>query len=174
MEDADVILAAVADATNDVVHDADADDEAELDDVTAIQTLLSILGEKDEFPVQQQRNGTLANLARTFLRNFNMDVQDMITDGDFGTYRGLDATRDTEAEVEQVLRIFPELLSKRNTTKLVWNYPQTETETTMNGSKQTKMTGNIPFSACHMRFRWRMEHIFVTKRLFPLSISLLN
>ena len=113
MEDADVILAAVADATNDVVHDADADDEAELDDVTAIQTLLSILGES-----QQQRNGTLANLARTFLRNFNMDVQDMITDGDFGTYRGLDATRDTEAEVEQVLRIFPELLSKRNTTKL--------------------------------------------------------
>ena len=116
MEDADVILAAVADANNDVVHDAD--DDAELDDATAIQTLLSILCEKEEFPAQQ-RNGTIANLARTFIRNFKMDIHDMITDGDFGNYRGLDSTRDTEAEVEKVLRIFPDLLSKRKTTKLI-------------------------------------------------------
>ena len=33
----------VHDATNDVVPDADAEDEAELEDVTALQTVLSIL-----------------------------------------------------------------------------------------------------------------------------------
>ena len=49
-----------------------------------------------------------------------------------------------------------------------WNYSPTETATTRNGSQQTKMTGNIPFLACHLRFRWRREHIVVTKKAVPL------
>ena len=113
-----------SDAAAAAADDDDDDNDDELDDATAIQTLISILCEKDEFPAQQ-RNGTIADLARTFLHNFKSDVYDMITNEEvletnediLGNHRGLDSTRDTEAEVEKVLRIFPDLLSKRKTTK---------------------------------------------------------
>jgi len=58
-----------------------------------------------------------------FLHDLGEDIFDMITDrSDHNSidYRGLDINRDTVAEIETALRHYPELLSRRTTTK--WDF----------------------------------------------------
>ncbi|OEU23445.1 hypothetical protein FRACYDRAFT_233615 [Fragilariopsis cylindrus CCMP1102] len=55
-------------------------------------------------------------LVETFLLSLTDDVHEMLCAkeyNDVDTYRGLDSTRDTEAEVEAILLLFPDVLTRR-------------------------------------------------------------
>ena len=55
-------------------------------------------------------------LVETFLRKLRNDVHDMLCAKeciDVDNYRGLDSTRDTEAEVGAILKVFPNVLTRR-------------------------------------------------------------
>jgi hypothetical protein len=58
-------------------------------------------------------------LVRTFLRKLKKDVHDMLCENNTDNpdsdtiYCGLDSTRDTEEEVEAILRIFPDVVTER-------------------------------------------------------------
>jgi hypothetical protein len=58
-------------------------------------------------------------LIDTFLENLEDDVHQMLcsNDADANNYRGLDNNIDTEKEVEAIIRIFPNVLSKRKEIK---------------------------------------------------------
>ena len=85
-----------------------------------INDLISVLQNRNNFPVQQ-RDGKIVELARYFHRELKNDIHAMITDQTYGAnYAGLDANRDTEAEVETALRSYPENLERRKTT--LWKY----------------------------------------------------
>ena len=75
--------------------------------------LISVLEKKAKFSLRT-RNKT-DELVENFLANLEDDVPDMLCDNyiDAGNYSGLDSDRDTEAEVEAIVRIFPEVLTRR-------------------------------------------------------------
>ena len=54
------------------------------------------------------------------LENAEDDAHEMLCDQNADNYRGLDSDRDTIKEVETIVKIFPNLLSKRKETK--WDY----------------------------------------------------
>ena len=104
------------DDTTDANNNADTAD----DEVDIIKNLISLLQHRREFPVQQ-REGTILELARHFHHELKRDIHTMITNQSYDTnYTGLDATRDTEAEVEMALRCYPENISKRKTE--IWDH----------------------------------------------------
>lgn len=85
------------------------------------QKLNSALDLQDSFPLRQRNK--IDDLMEEFLTNLKKDIHDMICDQEHGDdYHGLDADRDTEAEVELALRFFPENLSKRK--ENVWDYDE--------------------------------------------------
>jgi hypothetical protein len=75
--------------------------------------LISVLEGFDEIPFQT-RNRT-DELVEEFLENLEDDVHDMLSGSSINSdnYRGLDSNRDTEEEVETIVRFFPEVLSRR-------------------------------------------------------------
>jgi hypothetical protein len=86
--------------------------------------LISVLEGFDGIPFQT-RNKT-DELVEEFLENLEDDVHGMICSNDLGAddYRGLDSDRDTEAEVEAIIRFFPEALTRTKELEGVGNlYP---------------------------------------------------
>jgi hypothetical protein len=77
--------------------------------------LISVLEGFDKIPFRS-RNKT-DELVDHFLVELGDDVHDMLcenhTNPDSDNYRGLDSERDTESEVEAIVRFFPEVLSRR-------------------------------------------------------------
>jgi hypothetical protein len=75
--------------------------------------LISVLEGFDGIPFQT-RNKT-DELVEEFLGNLEEDVHDMLCDNNVNSdnYRGLDSDRDTEAEVETIIRVFPDVLTRR-------------------------------------------------------------
>ncbi|OEU12597.1 hypothetical protein FRACYDRAFT_243850 [Fragilariopsis cylindrus CCMP1102] len=67
--------------------------------------LITVLQKTEEFPFQSKNKTD--ELVETFLENLKDDIHDMICSS------GLDSDRDTETEVETVLRLFPDVLTRR-------------------------------------------------------------
>ena len=99
----------------------DDDDNDEAEEITRmINTLLLVL-QRCHLLSARQRDGKIVELVRYFHTELKDDIHDMITDQTYGeNYAGLDANRDTEAEVETALRSYPENLERRKTT--VWRF----------------------------------------------------
>jgi hypothetical protein len=78
--------------------------------------LISVLEGFDEIPFQT-RNKT-DELVENFLEELEDDIHDMLCDNNIeaDNYRGLDSDRDTEEEVETVIRFFPDVLTRRGGT----------------------------------------------------------
>jgi hypothetical protein len=81
--------------------------------VVLLKKMILVLEQKETFPFRT-RNKT-DELVENFLQELGDDVHDMICDNhiDADNYCGLDSKRDTEEEVEAILRVFPEVLSRR-------------------------------------------------------------
>ena len=92
---------------------ADNNDENEDEDQIAIRKLLSVLQQREDFPVQQRNK--IIELTHEFVNNLGTDIKDMVTDQRTVAdgYAGLDSNRDTPKEVETALRHYPETLSER-------------------------------------------------------------
>jgi hypothetical protein len=75
--------------------------------------LITVLQKTEEFPFQSKNKTD--ELVETFLENLKDNIHEMICERDLddGNYQGLDSDRDTEAEVETVLRLFPGVLTRR-------------------------------------------------------------
>ena len=88
------------------------DDNAEDEDQLAIQKLLSVVQQRENFPVRQRNK--IIELAHQFVNNLGADIKDMVTDqrAVADGYAGLDSNRDTKKEVETALRHYPETLSE--------------------------------------------------------------
>jgi hypothetical protein len=92
-------------------EDDDDDEETTADNDQRCLNLISLLQKKKEYP-KRSRN-KINRLTREFLQKLGNDVHDMLCDNiDDATYRGLDSDRDTEEEVEAIIRVFPNVLSK--------------------------------------------------------------
>ena len=76
--------------------------------------LISVLEKKAKFSLRT-RNKT-DELVENFLANLEDDVHDMLcaNNTEAENYSGLDSDRDTEAEVEAIVRVFPEVLTRKN------------------------------------------------------------
>ena len=73
--------------------------------------LRKVLEQAENFPVRQRMK--INQLVDYFLSKLEEDIYRMVTDQRIIDYRGLDSERDTEAEVETALRIFPHTLRRR-------------------------------------------------------------
>ena len=103
------------DEDEDEEEEEEEDDHAydEEEDRMAIQKLLSVVQQRDDFPVRQRNK--IIELAHRFVNNLGADIKGMVTDQrclDDG-YAGLDNNRDTKKEVATALRHYPETLSER-------------------------------------------------------------
>ena len=77
--------------------------------------LLSFL---DQYNVSPSRNrNNIDDLVAEALEKAEDDAHAMLCDQNLENYRGLDSDRDTTKEVETIVRVFPNLLSKRKETK---------------------------------------------------------
>ncbi|MGK3749528.1 MAG: hypothetical protein ACI8RD_001823 [Bacillariaceae sp.] len=91
--------------------------EVEQERIAAARTrrlqLITVLLGFDEIPFQTRHKTD--ELVEEFLENLEDDIYDMLCDNDIAAdnYCGLDSDRDTEEEVETVIRFFPEVLSRR-------------------------------------------------------------
>ena len=80
-----------------------------------MEKLMRVAERKEYFPLRQRQK--IIELAERFLENLGEDIHDMVTHQRAcadENYQGLDSSRDTEAEVEQALREFPETITRRN------------------------------------------------------------
>jgi hypothetical protein len=79
--------------------------------------MISVLTRLEEFPLQTRNEiDEMDYLIQEFLEKVENNIHDMLCDqyGEGDNYRGLDSDRDTEAEVETVIRFFPGVLSRRS------------------------------------------------------------
>ena len=95
------------------------DDNEDYDDHERCLQLITVLKGKKEYPKRTRKK--IKRLVDYFLNEVEFDVHDMFCDnnGDANEYRGLDSSRDTEDEVEAIVRSFPEVLSRRK--EFVWD-----------------------------------------------------
>ena len=110
-------------------HEQDDDDEVEVfvildpaEQDRICTKVIAILQQRFAFP-SQQRECKIVQFAQEFLDNVGHDIQTMITDPRIVTsgegnaqrsqYRGLDDTRDTEAEITTAIGFYPHLLAER-------------------------------------------------------------
>lgn len=133
----------VVDEEDDVVEEEDHQDEEEDDDdgeeeqeqeegeeeeemdaerlvreTKVMEKLVRVAERKELFPLRQRQK--IVEWAEIFLEDLGEDIHDMVTDQSINErYRGLDNSRDTEAEVEQALREFPETISRPKATVFV-------------------------------------------------------
>jgi hypothetical protein len=74
--------------------------------------VISVLQQKVTYPARTINK--IDDLVENFLEVLEIDVHYMLCDNDVyadgSAYRGLDSGRDTEAEVEAILRVFPNVL----------------------------------------------------------------
>ncbi|OEU23301.1 hypothetical protein FRACYDRAFT_267496, partial [Fragilariopsis cylindrus CCMP1102] len=116
------------DGDDHIYHHDDAEVEAEAETATAaaaserrrlhILKLISVLQRKVTYPTRTIDK--IDHLVDDFLENLEDDVHQMLcsNDADANSYQGLDSNIDTEAEVEAIIRIFPNVLSKRK--RIMW------------------------------------------------------
>jgi hypothetical protein len=102
--------------------DADADEDYEdYDYDERCLKLISVLKRKKLYPKRTRKK--IKQLVDIFLNEIEFDVHGMFcnnnADGDVDDYRGLDSSRDTEDEVEAIVRAFPEVLSRRK--EFIWD-----------------------------------------------------
>ena len=100
---------------NDHYHQLQEEEENEdydYDDIF-VDKLIPILQHKKEVPLRTRNR--ILRLAIEFLTKLEDDVHEMLCDNstEAENYSGLDSDRDTEAEVETIIRFFPEVLSRR-------------------------------------------------------------
>ncbi|OEU07387.1 hypothetical protein FRACYDRAFT_221223, partial [Fragilariopsis cylindrus CCMP1102] len=90
-----------------VANDDDGRRRRRLELITVLQQT------EEEFPFRYENK--IDQLVETFLDDFKDDTHDMICERDYGdgNYQGLDSDRDTKAEFETVLRLFPSVLTRR-------------------------------------------------------------
>ncbi|OEU12762.1 hypothetical protein FRACYDRAFT_263044 [Fragilariopsis cylindrus CCMP1102] len=92
--------------------------------VVIIKKMILVLEYKETFPLQTRiKTDELVEkfleefVVDNFLAELKNDVHEMLcadlTDPNSDNYRGLDSERDTEAEVEAIVRVFPEVLMRR-------------------------------------------------------------
>ena len=126
----------------------DSDDESDDASVVAADTmivrsnrrakLLSLLEQYNACPSRTRNN--IDDLVAKALEKAEDDAHEMICDQNVGDdYRGLDINRDTIKEVETIVRIFPNTLSKRKETK--W---RTNEEGVEGWVATTHEEGNLP------------------------------
>ena len=88
------------------------DEQQQEQAVVLLQKLILVLEQKETCPLQT-RNKT-DELVVEFLEELGKDVHEMLCDnnslGGDVDYCGLDSERDTEEEVEAIVRVFPEVL----------------------------------------------------------------
>ncbi|OEU06240.1 hypothetical protein FRACYDRAFT_255614 [Fragilariopsis cylindrus CCMP1102] len=89
------------------------DEQQQQQAVVLLKKMIVVLEQKETFPLQT-RNKT-DELVENFLENLEDDVHDMLCNNyiEAGNYSGLDSDWDTEAEVEAIVRVFPEVLTRR-------------------------------------------------------------
>jgi len=95
---------------NQLVEDFLASLEEDIHDIQR-RKLRKVLEQAENFPVRQRMK--INQLVDDFLTTLEEDIHDMVTDQRTIDYQGLDSERDTEAEVETALRIFPNNLRRR-------------------------------------------------------------
>jgi hypothetical protein len=85
--------------------------------------LISVLEKKAKFSLRT-RNKT-DELVENFLQELGDDIHDMLcaNNTEAENYSGLDSDRDTEAEVEAIVRVFPEVLTRRKYDDENFYYP---------------------------------------------------
>ena len=72
----------------------------------------SVLKRKKTFPLRTRNKVDV--LVQEFLDKLKDDIHDMLYHGDYDDeYRGLDCNRDTEEEVEAIVLLFPDVLTRR-------------------------------------------------------------
>jgi len=79
--------------------------------------MISVLERKEEYPLRTRSkiDELLQEVIDNFLEQIRDDVHDMLCEkNDSDNYRGLDSDRDTEEEVEAIVRLFPDVLSRRS------------------------------------------------------------
>jgi hypothetical protein len=76
--------------------------------------MISVLEREEQFPLQTRNE--MDELIQDFLEKVEKNIYDMLCDHNVvaDDYRGLDSDRNTEAEVETVIRFFPSVLSRIN------------------------------------------------------------
>jgi hypothetical protein len=82
--------------------------------VERMELILVVLERKEKAPIQTRNK--IDVLVEKFLQDLGDDIHDMLCntdDPDSDNYRGLDSNRDTVAEVETVIRLFPDVISKQ-------------------------------------------------------------
>ena len=84
--------------------------------------LLSLLDQYNACPFRTRNN--IDDLVAEALEKAEDDVHEMLCDQNADNYQGLDINRDTVKQVETIVRIFPNLLSKRKETK--WDHEEGE------------------------------------------------
>ena len=72
--------------------------------VVLLKKMILVLEQKETFPLQTRDKTD--ELVENFLENLEDDIHEMLCSG-------LDSDRDTEAEVEAIVRVFPEVLTRR-------------------------------------------------------------
>ncbi|OEU21478.1 hypothetical protein FRACYDRAFT_235104 [Fragilariopsis cylindrus CCMP1102] len=74
----------------------------------------SVLKRKETFPLRTRNKVDV--LVQEFLNKLEDDIHDMLCDnGEYDDeYRGLDCNRDTEEEVEAIVLLFPDVLTRKN------------------------------------------------------------
>jgi hypothetical protein len=92
-------------------------EEVDDDEFTAVDVLIPILHlqqQKDDGLLPLRTRNKINELANEFLAKLRIDVHDMLCDNfiDTDNYNGLDSDRDTKEEVENIIRFFPEVLSR--------------------------------------------------------------
>lgn len=114
-----------ADANDDIIGEEDVGEEEEDDAIVAVFVKLNtILERRKRFPLRQRNK--IVELAEEYVLKLGNDIHEMICDQDFDydfaqkidNFKGLNDNRDTFAEVETALRIFPEVVSRRK--DVIW------------------------------------------------------
>jgi hypothetical protein len=112
-----------SDDDNDHHQQLQEEDEDDDDDIL-VEKLIPILQQTKEVPLRTRNK--INELVEEFLERLRDDVHEMLCDNttEAENYSGLDRDRDTEKEVETIIRFFPEVLSTRKTKK--WDNDEQE------------------------------------------------
>jgi hypothetical protein len=112
MDDDNIDIEDVQQAQAQAAQDEQQQQQQQQQAVVLLKKMILVLEQKETFPLQT-RNKT-DELVANFLENLGDDIHDMLCDNyiEAENYIGLDSDRDTEAEVEAIIRVFPEVLTK--------------------------------------------------------------
>jgi len=89
-----------------------------------LMKIIFILKNMKEFSLRTRYK--IDHLVKKFLTQIEDDIHDMLwanNIGGTGNYRGLDSNRDTEEEVEAIVRFFPDVLTRKVDEEGYFHYP---------------------------------------------------